>query len=314
MKVVVVLSAWNGEAFIEDQLRSVLSQLPSDGQIIVRDDGSTDQTVARAMSLDDARLSIIRGANLGFVGSFFALLDAVPTDADLVMLCDQDDVWLPGKIERASERLSGFQSKPALYCSRLFLVDATLQPQGLSPLWSRPPSFQNALAENIVTGCTCVVNRSALELIRLRGETNRIYFHDWWFYLVVSAFGHVVWDSEATVLYRQHGRNVIGMGSGAQRLFSIVRFIGKKNWVHIMFDQIENFRSVHGDSLSPSQRVLIERYFNPYRPGAMLRLLFTPKRFRQSWLYDVLLRLLVLATIVTGRGLTSQRTAPGTRC
>lgn len=303
MKVVVLMSVWQGARFIEEQLRSILDQLPADGRIIVRDDGSTDGSVARIESIGDPRIELMRGTNVGFARSFFSLLDAAPDDADVFMLSDQDDVWLPGKIERAVARLQPYQDRPALYCSRLRLVDERLRPLGLSPAWSRPPSFRNALTENIVFGCTSAVNRPGLLLARQKGELRLVYFHDWWLYLVISAFGEVVTDPEPTILYRQHGANSVGARRGWRRYLWGLRLLGKRNWIHAMFGQIENFRRVHADRLSPEDRRLLDRYFDARRPAAVARLLFAPRRFRQKLFDDVLLRLLVLAALVSRRGL-----------
>jgi glycosyltransferase involved in cell wall biosynthesis len=302
MRVVVVMSTFRGERFIAEQLRSILEQLPEDGRLLVRDDGSDDATVERVAAFNDSRVSLERGPNLGFARSFFSLLASVPDDADMVMLADQDDVWLPGKIDRAAAQLAG-RADPVLYCSRLRLVDESLRPMGVSSPWPRGPSFSNALAENIVTGCTVALNRAALELVLRLGNPQRIHFHDWWMYLVVSAFGTVIADPVPTVLYRQHGANVVGRGAGARRYLVNLRFVRRKSWVHIMFNQIQNFRAVHGAALSPPQRHLLDAVFNPQSAGAIARLVLSPRRYRQTLLDDILLRLLVVGEFLSGRGL-----------
>lgn len=303
MHVVILMSTYQGERFVEEQLTSILTQLPINGRILVRDDGSRDGTVAKIEGLGDARISVMRGENIGFVRSFLTLLESAPADADMVMLSDQDDVWLPTKIERAQHHLRGYDAVPTLYCSRLKLVDDQLRPLGLSPEWPRAPSFPNALTENIVTGCTAAMNRAALSLVKQHGDPSRIYFHDWWLYLVVAAFGQVIVDAEPTILYRQHGGNAIGMGSGLHRYWTVLRFLRKRNWVHIMFNQIENFRNVHAHTLSTEHRLLLDRTFNPHMLTSAARLLVSPNRYRQTLLSDFLFRMILLFDIVTGRGL-----------
>ncbi len=303
MQVVVLLSSYQGERFIAQQLESILTQLPRGGRILLRDDGSSDNTVDRIEAFGDSRISVTRGANVGFVRSFLALLEAVPADADIIMLCDQDDVWLPNKIERAVDHLKGLTGQPALYCSRLQLVDKCLNPIGLSPSWPRPPSFKNALTENIVTGCTCAINRAALPLAQRYGNPELIYFHDWWLYLVLTAFGKVVVDTQPTILYRQHAGNTIGMGAGMRRYLAIFRFLSRRSWVHIMYNQIENFRMLYAEKLSPENRRLFDRYFDPHRSITVARLLLAPMRFRQSLVSDILLRLLLLGTLIRNWGL-----------
>lgn len=302
MRVAVVMSTYNGEAYLEEQVRSILGQLPAEGWLLVRDDGSRDGTVRMLQALADPRVRIILGENLGCARSFLTLLSWVPAEAEMIMLSDQDDVWLPGKIRRAWDKLSQVEG-PALYCSRQRLVDAQLRPISCSAPWPRGASFPNALAENIVTGCTAALNAAALRLVTRCGDAARIQFHDWWMYLVLSAFGTVVTDPEPTLLYRQHGRNVIGRGPGWRVYLVNLRFVFRRSWVHIMYSQIQNFRAVHGAALAPEQRRLVEDYFDPCRAASVLRLLLVPRRFRQKLVDELLLRLLIVAEVITGRGL-----------
>lgn len=303
MRVVVLMSTYQGERFIMEQLLSILSQLPEDGRLLIRDDGSNDKTVAIIQSIDDPRISLTCGTNLGFSRSFFTLMAATPDSADMVMLSDQDDVWLPQKIERAWQHIKNANGTPTLYCARQQLVDINLGPIALSQRFSRPPSFQNALTENIVTGCTAAFNRAALDLALKLNDTDRVYFHDWWLYLVVSAFGKVLVDDEPTIFYRQHGGNTIGRGAGISRYYEILRFLRKKSWLHIMYRQIEQFNVDYGSQLSPPQKKLLEMYFNPHDVASLWRLLFSIKRFRQSLLGEIFLRGLLVTEVILGRGL-----------
>lgn len=303
MRVVVLMSTYQGEQFVAEQIESILKQLPSDGLLMVRDDGSRDGTVSIVRSFVDPRITLTCGPNIGFARSFFTLMAATPDDAELIMLSDQDDVWLPHKIGRAWKHLKDTAGVPTLYCARQQLVDGNLRPIALSKRCLRPPSFQNALTENIVTGCTAAFNREALHLTLQIKMQERVYFHDWWLYLVVSAFGKVIVDEEATILYRQHGGNAIGRGAGLMQYVEILRFMNKRSWVHIMYSQIEAFTVSYPLKLSPLQRQLLANYFNPRQASSMLRLLFSFKRFRQSLIGDVFLRGLLVVEAALGRGL-----------
>jgi glycosyltransferase involved in cell wall biosynthesis len=296
------MSTYQGEAFVREQIASILQQLPQEGRLVIRDDGSTDATVAEIESIGDRRITVHPGANLGFVRSFLSLLESVPDDTELVMLADQDDVWLPHKIERAWQTISAAGDTPTLYCSRLLLVDAALRPIGLSPLWPRQPTFRNALSENIVTGCTAALNLPAVRLVVRSGNPARIYFHDWWIYLVVAAFGKVVYDPEPSILYRQHGGNAIGMGSGLARYRTIGRFLRRRSWVRIMFDQIENFRVTHVAALAPAQRALLAARFDPNSGRSIARLLLVPGRQRQFLCDEFLLRAMIVMELLRQRG------------
>lgn len=306
-RVAVLMSTYQGEAFVAQQIQSILQQLPPGGRLLVRDDGSTDGTVDVVRGIGDPRIELTAGTNLGFARSFLTLLASVQDEADVVMLSDQDDVWLPAKIERACAALGDQEDTPALYFSRLLLVDRDLRPLGESPPWPRGPSFINALCENIATGCTMALNARAVQLVCRCGDIGRIYFHDWWIYLVIAALGRVVMDDAPTILYRQHGANVVGRGLGWQRYRSTIAFIRKRSWVHILYNQVENLRLAHGETLTPEQHRTVERYFNPSRVSSVLRLLLLPVRRRQFLVDELTFRALVLVELACGRGLLPRK-------
>ena len=291
------MSTYGGERYVAEQLRSILSQLPALGRVMVRDDGSADATAAVVDTLADPRITLTRGRNLGFGGSFLTLLSQVPHEADLVMFSDQDDFWLPGKIERAWQHLQPHAGRPALYGSAQMLVDAELRPLHATAPWPLGPSLANALTENIITGCTAALNRPAVELLQRAGVPQGVHFHDWWMYLVLSAFGRVVYDDEPTLLYRQHGGNQIGHGAGwFARHAGIVRFLRRNDWVGILLGQVAALMRHYGDQLDrPSRRMVLEYYEvlgNQARPR--WRLIFGRKQLRQSPASDFAFRLLLL--------------------
>jgi glycosyltransferase involved in cell wall biosynthesis len=220
--VEVLMSTYNGERYVEAQVSSVLAQTHKSLRLHVRDDGSQDGTLFRLRAMDDPRLVVEEGANLGLPDAFFALVDAAGDDADFWALADQDDFWLPDKLARAVTRLADVAG-PALYCARVSVVDGRLQPLYLHELPWRGPSFANALVQNIALGCTIVINREARDLLRGRWPRECV-MHDAWMYLVVAGCGTVLYDHEPVVLYRQHGGNSVGMGRGSvSRLAGRVR-------------------------------------------------------------------------------------------
>ena len=297
-RVVVLMSTYNGERFVAEQLASILQQLPEDGRIVVRDDGSRDRTVEVISSIRDPRIVMTRGKNLGFGTSFLTLLAEAPADADLVMFADQDDVWLPGKIGRAWQHLSRLPSTAALYGSAQMLVDAELGLLHPTPPWPCGPSFANALTENIITGCTAALNRPAVDLLQRAGVPDGVHFHDWWLYLVVSAFGTVVFDPEPTLLYRQHGGNQIGHGVGwLGRYFGVVRFIWRRDWVGMLLGQVNALMHNYRDDLSPDTRDLVQAYFKVTAGRAVprWRLILSGRRWRSRWAFDGFLRAILLA-------------------
>ena len=171
---------------------------------------------------------------------------------DLVAFCDQDDLWLPEKLARGVAALRG-RDRPALYCARQMLTDARLRTLGPSPGLRRPPSLEAALAQNIATGCTVMLNRAAARLIASI-EAPEGTLHDWWAYLVVSAAGgEILVDSVPVVLYRQHGANAVGasrsqIGRGAGALLR-----GPKPFMTLLGRHVAALAAA-GGSLSPAAR------------------------------------------------------------
>lgn len=257
-RVAILLSTFNGERFLQQQLDSLRAQTHADCDIFVRDDGSMDATldIVRRDASAHGRMQVRAGANLGFVGSFFELLQMAGDGYDFYFFCDQDDVWLPGKVAGAVAALAP-QGGAAMYCSRTECVDAQLQAIGPSPDY--PPGkigWGNALVQNIATGCTIALNAPARQLL-LSGLPRHCLAHDWWAYLVVSAFGSVVFDTQSHILYRQHGGNAIGMQQGGLRgqWARVQRFVHRlrqagPGWL----DQLAEFERVHGARLDAGKR------------------------------------------------------------
>lgn len=217
-RVLVLMSTWNGARYIDAQLASILAQA-FDGRIdiLIRDDGSTDGTLDIIGRHDASRIRVVRGTNLGAKASFVELLELARTSkADYYALADQDDVWLPGKVARAVERLSG--DRPALYCTSLHLVDGDLR----SLARYRHPgarTFASSLLANFVTGCTCVMNRAMLDRVRPPLDRGQIIMHDWWLASAAAACGSVVYDEQSFTEYRQHGSNQVGIARGLKGLW-----------------------------------------------------------------------------------------------
>jgi len=210
----VLLATWQGERHLPAQLNSLASQRGVEWDLLWRDDGSRDGTVALlnafAEQVGRTRRLIGPGERLGAARSFMTLLGAVEGEG-LSAFCDQDDVWLPDKLSRAADALDRLpRGIPGLYCARQLLVDDALTPIGLSPLLRRSPAFGNALVQNIATGCTVVMNAEARRLA-LSVSVPPMSMHDWWCYLLVSGCGGtVVFDSQPPILYRQHQTNAVG--------------------------------------------------------------------------------------------------------
>lgn len=220
--VAVLLALYNGERFLGEQLESLARQTHRKWSLSIRDDKSSDNSVAVAeafrATMPGRDVKIWGGEHLGFSRNFLALLSNVDANkTDFFAFCDQDDVWHPDKLARAVDRLSAIPpGVPALYCGATVITDARLRPIGRSPKLTRPASFRNALVQNIAGGNTMVGNQAALHLLKQAAEyVGPIPAHDWWAYQVISAVGGIViCDRDPMVKYRQHGGNNIGCNQG----------------------------------------------------------------------------------------------------
>ena len=208
--VSVAIATYNGARYIKEQLDSILTQTHSVDEIIIVDDCSSDETwdILTQHATNNSKIKIFRNeTNLGGTKSFEKAICAC--HGDYIALADQDDYWLPEKLISAANKLDQqSKNKPLLYCSALEFVDKDLVHLGMSNL-NFKPSFGNALVENIVTGCTAVFNNSLKKLAK-NYKPQQAVMHDWWLYLLATAFGRVIYDPISYIKYRQHGANVIG--------------------------------------------------------------------------------------------------------
>lgn len=211
-KVQILMSTYNGEKYLVEQIESILKQDYTNFSLLIRDDGSTDNTVTiiEKYAKVDCRITYYHGNNIGVINSFFDLLKNADITMDYYSLSDQDDVWKVDKLSRAVEKLKINKAIPTLYCGNVILVNQALQPIVSTIRKAKIiPNFGNALVENINFGCTSVFNSELLDLVKKHIPEFTI-MHDWWLYLSASAFGKVIYDEESFILYRQHEDNVIG--------------------------------------------------------------------------------------------------------
>lgn len=295
------MATCNGAAYLPAQLDSIAAQTVADWTLRVSDDGSTDGTreVLRdfARRHEAGRVEVVDGPRRGFVANFLSLACDPGGAADYFAFCDQDDVWLPGKLERAIGRLEGLpRDMPLLYCGRTRLIDGDGREIGLSPLYSRPPAFGNALVQNIGGGNTMVFNEAARRLLAEAGADVRVPYHDWWLYLLVSGCGGtVVYDEVPMVGYRQHRGNLVGDRTVRSDAAGRVRSLWQRRFGRSLDAHAQALRAMEG-RLAPASRETFERFERVRRlggPFARLRALRRLGIHRQRPLED--LALLALA-------------------
>lgn len=227
----ILLATRNGARWLPELLASLEAQTCQDWRLLVRDDGSEDDTLEILQTFGQRlgdRMILLAGTKPlpGPMGNFAQLLEVAT--ASYVMFCDQDDVWLPAKVARSLETMQASEirhgtSTPILVFSDLRVVDAELRPladsfwqsQGLRPM---RVTYRRLLVQNVVTGCTLMANRRLIA--RACPIPAEACMHDWWLALVAKAFGRLEPIPEPLILYRQHGGNSVG----AHRFTLIRRF------------------------------------------------------------------------------------------
>ncbi len=281
MKILILLSTYNGEKYIKTQLDSILSQIGVEPSILIRDDGSNDKTIDIINSYISKynNIRIIIGENLGYALSFTELLKYAYTsykDIDFYAFADQDDVWLPNKLSKAIEKISQEPSKiPITYCSNTTLVDQNLNILHYS--WNIKPSDitkSRSLIQNFATGCTMVFNRKAVE-VYVKHLPKEIKIHDYLMYQICIFMGKVLYDEESYILYRQHGNNQIGKPSFIKRMKIRTKGLYKQ---HTHENRNKIFLDTFKSELSEEDVKLITDFIS-YRKSITnrIKLLFNPK-------------------------------------
>ena len=209
--VTILLSTYNGEKYLEEQLESIVSQRDISPHLVIRDDGSKDGTLKmiRAYAEKYPFISYYTGENLGATGSFFDLIKNAGK-SDYYAFSDQDDVWDEDKLIAAVSMLEAHESEPAMYYSNLRITDENLNFIRLSH--TAPHVLKNrnsAVIRNMATGCTVVYNR-ALQKLVMDKDPSGYSGHDEWLFAVASYFGKTVYDFEPHISYRLHGTNEVG--------------------------------------------------------------------------------------------------------
>ncbi len=294
-KVQVLLSSYNGEKFIREQIDSILAQKNVEVELLIRDDGSTDGTkdILWQYEATHNNVRVIYGENVGVIKSFFSLIEKAD-EAAYTAFADQDDVWLPEKIFRAVTLLEKEQQNiPLVYCSDKQLVDESLNPLSAAITYNRVrPEFGNALVENMCTGCTCVINKDMLLLLKGRQPEFAI-MHDFWIYLVGSCFGKVIYDEKAYILYRQHDGNMVGAANSLMENYRR-RIQNFKEHRGQLTRQVEELLKLYGNQILAEKKKLAEEVVQIKKDRKIRRKLWTEGAiFRQkksdNWIMKILL-------------------------
>ena len=270
--LLILMSTYNGEKYLPELLDSVYKQTYGNVDLLVRDDGSTDNTLHILNEYAaNHRIQILYGKNIGAAESFFKLVEQASDSYDYYAFCDQDDVWLPKKLARAVDRLSELDSNtPNLYYSGQILVDENLKTISRHRL-TLNRSYRANFIFNQMAGCTAVLNRKLFSLLKLYKPVD-VFMHDAWCYkMCVTCGGNVVVDDKEYILYRQHGGNTVGLNNSLSGKFKQVQ----SHMVESPSSYARELKKGYSSFIDPEWRTFLDALLDK-KLSNRLRLLFDP--------------------------------------
>jgi len=299
----ILLASYNGEKYITQQIDSLFEQTVQDFKLYICDDKSTDNTYKiieeYASRYPDKIFVSQNEKNLGGAKYNFIQMMTEHKD-DYVMLCDQDDIWMPDKIEKTLKKIKEMEDrsgkeKPLLVHTNLCITDKDLNIVSQS-YWDKvnarveEKKLSKVLVQNFAAGCTMIYNRAFGELVSKEPEF--FIMHDWWLVILASAFGEIGEIREPTILYRQHDSNELGTNKRgeashiAHKVFNVQEI---KETLSSTYKQADSFLSLYGDILSKKNFEIVKAYGTIPRVGKFkrLKIIFKHKTWKNGFIRKV---------------------------
>lgn len=278
----IVMAAYNGEKYIEEQVESILENTVSDIKLSIYDDGSKDSTpsiIGKLQEKHDGKIAYHRNeTNRGVILNF--LHGVKSSTAKYIMLSDQDDVWNRDKIEKTLIRMQEMEKRYGEDTPIVVFTDSTVVDEQLQQMQS---SFHRSnhldvsridishlLMENKLNGCTIMLNEALRK--RLTTLPEHAKMHDWWLALIAASFGKISYINEPTMLYRQHRGNVVGnqnFTSYIIRRFAALR--EQRRTLRNICSQADDFLQIYREELDDSTRRIVTIFANLYNRNIIYR-------------------------------------------
>lgn len=284
-KVAILMSTYNGENYLCDQLDTLKKQTYQKWDLFIRDDGSNDNTlqIIKKYAKEDKRIHLIleKKENMGPKCSFFYLLRQI--EADYYFFCDQDDYWKKTKLKSELDILENSTEPCLVYCG-LKCVDKRLKPESLrfeKLIGSlEKASVLDRFISNDIPGCVMGFDKKIRDLFLETKEYTHIIMHDWWICLIACSFGRIHFLPEKLVLYRQHEDNTIGAGEKKNIFLKMFdREVWKKeiSLVGSTYYQAVIFRNQYKNEVKPEIKHFLEDFYAGYSGNFIYRFIFLIK-------------------------------------
>lgn len=299
-KVLILLSTYNGENYLTEQLESLIAQTGIDITILIRDDGSTDNTCELLKEYAEKypnKIIVDFAKNIGCTGSFFTLMKMAVEEYskyDYYAFSDQDDVWMPDKLNAACKALDSNKNPIRLYYCNPQLVDSQLKKLNIL----LPHEARGTLQESIILqpciGCSMVFSKDLLRKASII-DPKKVDIHDAWTYKVcLSLGGSIIFDPTPHILYRQHSSNVIGGSQGfklkwerrLKKFFSSYRF--RSGQAKLLLD-------TYGDEIPAKEKSIlttISNYHDSY--SEKIKIILNKDYSCQYLIHNIMFRIAIL--------------------
>lgn len=287
----VLISTYNGEKYIREQIDSILNQSYKKIAIYVRDDGSTDGTLKILEQYESKhQITLFHGENMGFGKSFLWLLKYTE-QGDYWAFCDQDDIWERDKIQHAVDKLQDMcDNEPNMYVHDFWITDEMLNPQYKYGNNIPEYSFQMAITECLHMGFAIVFNKNFRRLM-LKGDIEKLPSHDWWAELIAMEFGNIFVDEYIGAKHRRLDSSVSG-----NSLINRIKWFGRalEGDSEIPGLAREFQKTFDGDVREEDRKVIGLFVTEHYDFVKALKKTFYPKRWRSNMVSELVVRCLML--------------------
>lgn len=295
MKISVVMATYNGEKYLEQQILSILNQTVKPDEFIVCDDGSTDGTISllEKFAQQNKLRYVINDRQLGLIANFKKVV-SLANNENYIALSDQDDEWLPEKLEKSVELLQQIDNDkvPCMVYSDLLLVDQNDNVLNTSFRDERGQShyqynLETLLLNNFVNGCTTLINP---ELKRRFAEIpdDVLLNHDSWMALLTFTFGKSAYIPLSLVRYRKHESNasITGDVKPKSRYRSIMNELvdslkGQKTFLAAEFATAQRFYNCYVDEMAEDKKNNFKKFLSLQHKPYIFKKLFYRKTLKQ---------------------------------